>query len=239
MIQQALAAMDVDYLQSLVTRHDWLPGSDRLLAAFQRDRKNCRYILFGESPYPRKQSANGIAFHDAAVQQLWSENGLSKQVNRATSLRNLIKTMLLAENLLNADSSDKVSQQAIAAVDKTPLIQTADDLFQQFNRRGFLLLNATPVLSESLPVKKEAVYWRPFINRLLKLIAMQQPLPTLILWGKISAVISSLPAASTFPTLISEHPYNISFLHNPLMRQLFSELNLLHRQQATGTFLTQ
>ena len=73
---------------------------DRLLAAFQRDRAGVRYLLIGESPYPRRASANGIAFYDAAVDSLWSEQGLSKAVNRATSLRNIVKTALLAEGLL-------------------------------------------------------------------------------------------------------------------------------------------
>ena len=89
-------------------RYNWLPGRDHLFAAFQRDLVNCRYILIGESPYPRRQSANGIAFYDAAVDQLWSDKGLSKAVNRATSLRNIIKTALLAQGLIEPDADGKI-----------------------------------------------------------------------------------------------------------------------------------
>ncbi len=87
-----------------------MPGSDQLLAAFKRERSGVRYLLIGESPYPRRESANGIAFYDAAVGSLWSEQGLSKPVNRATSLRNIIKTALLAEGLLDKDADGKIPQ---------------------------------------------------------------------------------------------------------------------------------
>ena len=91
----ALDTLEPDYLQSLIDDHSWLPGIDQLLAAFRRDRGGVRYLLIGESPYPRRESANGIAFYDAAVGSLWSEQGLSKAVNRATSLRNIVKAALL------------------------------------------------------------------------------------------------------------------------------------------------
>ena len=43
-----------------------------------------RYVLFGESPYPRAQSANGYAFWDAAANSLWAEEGgLHQLLNRA------------------------------------------------------------------------------------------------------------------------------------------------------------
>jgi len=104
-LARALDRVEPDYLQQLLNQPDWLPGPQRLLAAFRRDREGCRYLLFGESPYPRAASANGIAFQDAAVGSLWSEHGLSKAVNRATSLRNLLKTALIAEGLIHPQPS--------------------------------------------------------------------------------------------------------------------------------------
>ena len=98
-LAESLLTLDPDYIESLLLDNAWLPGVDRLLAAFQRDLSGLRYLLIGESPYPRRESANGIAFYDAAVGKLWSEQGLSKAVNRATSLRNIVKTALVAEGL--------------------------------------------------------------------------------------------------------------------------------------------
>jgi uracil-DNA glycosylase len=125
----ALEAVDADYLSQLIKSDGWLPGIDNLFSAFRRDRLGVRYVLIGESPYPRAQSANGIAFYDGAVAELWSETGLSKSVNRATSLRNIIKTALLAEGYIERDPQGKISQASIATIDKSGMVQTMADLF--------------------------------------------------------------------------------------------------------------
>ncbi len=231
MLARALAAVDAGYIGSLLERDNWLPGIDRLLAAFRRDRGGLRYLLLGESPYPRAASANGIAFYDAAVGSLWSDKGLGKAVNRATSLRNLVKTALLAEGYLRADADGKITQAAIAALDKGNLVQTLADLFDNFERAGFLLLNATPVLHPARKPAQEARYWRAFLESLLEQIAAQAEQPvTLLLWGKIAALIEALPSSRLYARLVCEHPYNVSFIDNPEMRRLFAELALLRRR---------
>jgi len=161
----ALDTLEPGYLHALIDDDSWLPGIDRLLAAFRRDRGGVRYLLIGESPYPRRESANGIAFYDAAVGSLWSEQGLSKAVNRATSLRNIVKTALLAEGHLRRDSEAKISQQAIAAIDRRGLVETLGDLFENLQRAGFLMLNATPVLHPQRKPVQEARYWQAFLER--------------------------------------------------------------------------
>ncbi len=230
LLENALAHMDQDYLQSLLDDPHWLPGPNKIFHAFQRDLKNCRFILFGESPYPRRESANGIAFYDAAVSAIWSESGLSKAVNRATSLRNIFKTALLAENLITPTDDAKVTQDMIAAVDKSTLISTLAELFDALHQRGFLLLNATPVLNHSANVNKESRYWTAFIKQLLKAIKSHcaHP-PTLLLWGKIAEKITALPESNDYHIISSEHPYNVSFIRNQDMLKLFSELRLLHQ----------
>ncbi len=230
LLKSALSCMDQQYLQSLLDDEDWLPGKDRLLAAFQRNLHGCEYILFGESPYPRAESANGIAFYDAAVNDIWSETGLSKAVNRATSLRNIIKTALLAENLIAPLEDGSIPQALIAEVDKQPLIHSLPELFQLLQQRGFLLFNATPVLHSARAVNKESRFWSAFIDQLLSEIKTRMDkTPTLVLWGKIAEKIIALPASADYQVIQSEHPYNISFIHNPTMQALFSEIKLLHQ----------
>src|SRR3989344_708271 len=90
-LSQALNKVDPDYLEKLYNNSQWLPGHAKIFNAFTLPVDQVNYILFGESPYPRAHSANGYAFWDAAVTDLWSPIGLSKAVNRATSLRNMIK----------------------------------------------------------------------------------------------------------------------------------------------------
>jgi uracil-DNA glycosylase len=230
LLHPALARVDARYLDSLLHDKHWLPGPDHLLAAFRRDLQNCRFILFGESPYPRPESANGIAFHDAAVGALWSQTGLSKPVNRATSLRNILKAALLAQGLLQADDQGRISQQAIAALDRSNLVETLDELFANLQRRGLLLCNATPVLHAQRKPAAEAKLWTGFIDELLAQIdASDIANPTLVLWGQIALRITDMPVASHFVQLTSEHPYNIGFIHNPTMQAFFAELAILNR----------
>jgi uracil-DNA glycosylase len=227
-LAHALQAVDVSYLEGLLDDASWLPGADQLFRAFQRDRRHCRFILFGESPYPRAQSANGIAFYDGAVEELWSDKGLSKSVNRATSLRNIIKSALLAEELIAPDDEGKITQPMIAALDKNGLIGSIHEFFDALQARGFLLFNATPVLHPDRKPNAEAKYWHGFIERLLaEIAASTEPLPTLVLWGKIAQQIEAIEAAQVFPKMISEHPYNISFITNKKMQPLFKQLKLL------------
>jgi uracil-DNA glycosylase len=234
-LQESLSTLDPDYLDSLLQDEDWLPGVNRLLAAFQRDRNGVSYLLIGESPYPRKASANGIAFYDAAVDSLWSEQGLSKAVNRATSLRNLVKTALLAEDLLQRDVDGKITQHAIAQLDKSNLIQTLAELFDNLERAGFLMLNATPVLHPERKPALEARYWRRFLERLLTLVAEGSAQRiTLLLWGKIAKLIETMPASHAYDKLVCEHPYNISFINNPDMLQLFAKLRALQQTRLAG-----
>ncbi|MCD8542804.1 MAG: hypothetical protein LRY69_05290 [Gammaproteobacteria bacterium] len=95
-MEQALGRMDEQYLEFLLSDTRWLPGMDKVFNAFMLPFEQVNYILLGESPYPRAASANGYAFWDQSVGEIWSTNGLSKSVNRATSLRNFIKMLLVA-----------------------------------------------------------------------------------------------------------------------------------------------
>ncbi len=228
LLSTALTTLDESYLAELLEEPNWLPGVNHLFKAFQRNLKDVHYLLIGESPYPRQQSANGIAFYDAAVGDLWSDSGLSKAVNRATSMRNILKTALLAEGHLTLNRQGKITQEAIAQVDKTGLIKTMAELFENLHRRGFLMLNATPVLHPTRKPVQEALFWQDFLHSILTLLADSlDHQPTLVLWGKIAKNIEALPAAGRYQKLTSEHPYNISFIDNPLMQNLFAEIQIL------------
>lgn len=222
----ALAEVDESYLRALTENGDWLPGANRLFNAFSLPLGDTRYILFGESPYPRADSANGYAFWDAAVHEIWSETGLSKAVNRATSLRNFVKMLLVAEGRLD----DDMSQGAIAKLDKSAYIQSCDGLFDNLINRGFLLLNASLVLSTSA-VAKDAKAWRPFMAAVIAGLHQYHPQVKLILFGKIAEAILDLPYAREFDALIAEHPYNLTFIHNPKVLDFFRPLHLLQPER--------
>lgn len=222
LLQRALNAMDVDYLQHLQQGH-WLPGHAQLLNAFSLSLTETRFILYGESPYPRSQSANGYAFWDNAVEALWSTTGFSTAVNRATSLRNLLKTLLVAENALTVTDT---SAMAIAALDKTRYCQSLRQLFTRFIDHGFLLLNASLVLSHRAKLE-EARYWHVFHRHLLQALSQQPNPPKLLLFGKIAEQLQRLTDLSAFSLLQAEHPYNLSFIRNPEVLAFFSQFNLI------------
>jgi len=215
----ALSAMDASYLSTLQTSAVWLPGLPSLFAAFSVPLSSIHYILLGESPYPRANSANGYAFWDKSVGSLWSSTGLSKEVNRATSLRNLIKMLLLARG----DLTNDFSQEAIARVDKDSCVKTAADLFAAFMDQGFLLLNASLVYTEG-EVPYHARMWLPFMKCLLQAIAGYNPSLRLVLFGKIA---EKIPETSLLPALVAEHPYNISFITNKAVIEFFKPMDLL------------
>lgn len=219
LLECALGVMDRQYLDKLQSTDNWLPGIKSIFSAFSLPLSTTRYILLGESPYPRVQSANGYAFWDQAVQSLWSEKGLSKQVNRATSLRNFIKMLLLARGDLIGD----LSQDAIARLDKSQYVQTGAQLFGALMGKGFLLLNASLVYSEG-QVPYHAREWRPFIHSLFQQLAEHNPSLKLVLLGRIA---EQVPRTNLFPVLLAEHPYNISFITNPAVVEFFKPMDLL------------
>lgn len=222
--KQCLTHIAPDYLAEL-DKTSWLPGPEKIFNAFSLPLPNVEYVLFGESPYPRAESANGYAFWDAAVDNLWSPTGLSKPVNRATSMRNLLKMLLIAEGLLDPKHTD---QQSIANIDKTQLVQTNSAFFNNLLDKGFLLLNATPVLQGAGNPQKDAKAWLPFIQQLLSLLLQQKPDVTFILFGRIAHTIKALIPGH--PHLLqTEHPYNISFIHNPDAIAFFRPFRLLLR----------
>jgi uracil-DNA glycosylase len=216
--------MESAYLTSLLQSDDWLPGPEKIFNAFSLPLHKVNYVLFGESPYPRRSSANGYAFWDAAVNQLWSCKGMNKAVNRATSLRNIIKMLLVAEGLLNPDD---LGQEAIAKMNKTDLIQTNDALFQRLLEHGFLLLNATPVLQAGAP-QKDARVWSVCIREWLKYLLAFRPHVKLILFGRIANTIDALLPTLEIEKLYAEHPYNLSFITNARVLDFFRPLHLLY-----------
>ncbi|KTD26865.1 hypothetical protein [Legionella israelensis] len=223
LLNVALQTVDNDYLKEIQTDESWLPGLNRLFSAFSLSLSRVKYILLGESPYPREESANGYAFWDDSVGSLWSESGLSKSVNRATSLRNWMKALLLARG----DLQDDLSQQAIARIDKSGLVQTAEAFFQGMMKKGFLLLNASLIYSKG-EVKYHAKHWRPFIHSILCQLEVISPSIQLVLFGKIA---DNVPKTSLKTALMAEHPFNISFITNPAVLSFFKPFDLLARYE--------
>ncbi len=225
-IIHALTQMDNDYLENLYATQSWLPGPSNIFNAFSLPLNQVNYVLFGESPYPRADSANGFAFWDARVKNLWSATGMDKNVNRATSLRNFIKMLLVAEGFLQPPH---ITQTDIAALDKSQLVQTNGQLFQSLISHGFLLLNASLVLQKG-QVRQDAKAWLPFLRRVINYLLEHKPHVCFLLFGNIAHLIEALLPSQHVNKLRAEHPYNHSFITNPEVLDFFRPLHLLFNQ---------
>ena len=231
----AMVAADPAYLPALAV-DAYLPTGQRLFAAFAQPLPAVRYVLVGEGPYPRAASATGVCFMDGAVAGLWSAGGLSTPVNRATSLRNFIKMLLVAERQLAPDNTGGAALAPIAAAALAPgsgRIQTLPELQARLTGHGFLLLNAALVFRPHVAPLLDARAWLPLLQVVLDSLAESasdagRPAPLLVLWGKIAEQLKRLPATARLPQVQSEHPYNLSFIVNPAMLALFGPLQLLH-----------
>jgi len=223
----ALEALEEEYRRWLLAGEGYIPVRERVLAAFSSlPPHKVRSILFGQDPYPRAESAIGYAFIDGGVQRIFSETGLSRQVNRATSLRNFIKMALVARGDLGCDD---LSQTAIASVDKEPLIDSIHDLRRNFERAGLLLLNTALVFRSKEESRTQIRAWRGFVERLLE--GMRPLGPELILFGTHAAELRKrFGVTESFRCHELEHPYNTSFVCNEGAHRLFGPMGLLDRE---------
>jgi uracil-DNA glycosylase len=228
---RAMAELDPAYLPALAT-DDYLPTGGRLFAAFAQPIDQVRYVLMGEGPYPREESATGVCFMDGAVGTLWSDTGLSKPVNRATSLRNFMKMLLVADGQLNIDDTGGAALAPIAkSSQQNGMIQTLAELQDNLIGEGFLLLNASLVFRKHVAPVVDARAWVPFQRAVFAALAGRAEKPTLVLWGKIAEQLDKLPETEGLPSIRAEHPYNLSFIGHRGMQDFFGPMRLLQRRQ--------
>lgn len=226
---QAVAAADPAYLPALAV-DDYLPTGGRIFAAFAQPLERVGYVLVGEGPYPRAESATGVCFMDGAVGELWSETGLSKPVNRATSLRNFMKMLLVANGQLQGADTGGSALGPLARDARregSGVVQTLAQLQDKLLEHGFLLLNAALVFRKHVAPVIDARAWQPFLQTVLAALANQPEPPTLVLWGKIAEQLKKLPESARMPQVHAEHPYNLSFIQHEGMRALFGPMELL------------
>ncbi len=224
LLEEPAATLDPAYLARLEAT-DWLPGPELMLAALRHvPLGEVNAVLVGESPYPRKGSAIGEAFHDGLVGTLWSGQGLAKPVNKATSLRNLVKMMLVADGLI----SPAAKAEEIAALERSGLVDSLADVFAALRRHGVLCINATPVLADKNKAR-EAAAWHNFTAGLLQTIHKARPQATFLLFGAFARQFAEIEGAQAWPKLTAEHPYNVSFINDPAVLDYFRPLRLLRR----------
>jgi uracil-DNA glycosylase len=228
-VSNAYNALDSKYRAFLETDKGYFPNFSNFLNAFKTLPKDkTRAILFGQDPYPRENSAIGYAFIDGAVKNIFSDKGLSKEVNRATSLRNFIKMLFLCEDRLTLTS---LTQENIAKLDKNKLIRSIIDLKNNFETNGVLLLNTSLVFVNKNDTSLHVKAFTPFIKTLLAFLANDEI--DIILFGEMAKAIKKLlPKDHSFTLIETCHPYNIKFISDEKVLKYFAPMHLLKLRQS-------
>ncbi len=217
-------SLNDDYKDFLNNSNEYFPDRNNFLNAFKTLSLNdTKYILFGQDPYPRKNSAIGYAFIDGAVNEIFSKKGLSKEVNKATSLRNFIKALLVCDGALK----DDLSQNAITKIDKTSYIKTLYQMRINFEKNGVLLLNMALIFTKKEDSKKHLKEWKIFMQTLLECLHNKNI--ELILFGNFAKELQRFKIAKEYKKHIMPHPYNISFIHDINVYTLFKPMQLLYK----------
>lgn len=220
-LEKSFETLPKEYQEFIYHDNSYFPDKENFLNAFKLPLSETKYILFGQDPYPRRESAIGYAFIDGKVKSLYGENGLSKEVNRATSLRNFMKMAFLCEGELKSNFSKK----AVLMIDKTPYIDTIMMLKENFEKNGVLLLNMALVFTSKEESKKHVKIWNAFVKTLLE--ELQGEKIELILFGKMAEVLEKLDEATPFKKHTMPHPYNIGFITDERAHRLFKPMHLL------------
>lgn len=223
-VEYAYEGLSPQYREFLEQDEGYFPKYEHFLNAFKTlPLDKTKYILFGQDPYPRQESAIGYAFIDGAVKELFSKTGFSKEVNKATSLRNFMKMLLVTHGFLTCKD---LTQEAIANIDKKEFIRSIEELKNNFEKNGVLLLNTALIFSEKEKSKEHIKQFRPFIQRLLsKLIENDIEL---ILFGSMAKDIQkNFPLSLHFKSIQTLHPYNIGFINDSSVQKFFKPMNLL------------
>ena len=222
-LKNSYLSLDKSYREFLEKDDGYFPDFNNMFNAFKSlPLKKTKYILFGQDPYPRRESAIGYAFIDARVKNIFDDkNGFSKEVNRATSLRNFIKMALVADGRLKLNDTSK---EAIKRVKKDDLIDSILELKDNFEKNGVLLLNRALIFTKKEDSKNHLKNWKPFIMSLLEQIDKDIEL---ILFGNAAKDIEKF--SKEFKIHKFEHPYNVSFISNKKAIAFFEPMKLLKR----------
>ncbi len=159
------------FLNSLQTI---IPEKERIFHVFSvvSPQKVC-CVLYGEDPYPRQSSANGVAFWDAQIKD-WNDRTVGN------SMKNILKALLIAHGL--ATYHTPLSRCREIALEQG--IKGPGDLFRHWLDHGVLLVNVALTFSTFKEKKKHFAFWRPFHLALIQALNARKPSPFYILWGR-------------------------------------------------------
>ncbi len=140
------------------------PQPENIFRIFEKDVKDIRAVILGQDPYPTPGNAIGRAF------------AINKDVRPPVSLKNIIREVING-GCLNCDENHK--QELIENIFvQHPQYQT----LEHWDKQGVFLLN-TALTVETGKAGSHLSYWKPFIQRVINYISIENPCIWL-LWGR-------------------------------------------------------
>jgi len=119
-----------------------------------------KVVIFGQTPYPRVESATGIAMFDNAFHE-WNDPRFLK----CASMRNILKAALIWGHGVSPD----ISQKQIPALLKEHEVVPPAEWFQAVLSQGVLLVDVSLTRStdDSIPVKQHVEFWEPIAEAIV------------------------------------------------------------------------
>ncbi len=170
---QTLANFYSDYHQFIEQFEVLCPGREQVFAAFHLTKPHkVKVVLFGEDPYPRVTSANGIAFWDSEIDS-WDKP------TSGNALKNILKALLVGQDW--ADYTTLISECRRLAAGKKVL--PPPDLFRFWIDQGVFLINTALTFSNKTEKKIHFRFWNSFHQNLIQKLNGRPESPFYILWG--------------------------------------------------------
>lgn len=120
-----------------------------------------RVVVFGQNPYPRVESATGIAMFDNSFVD-WND----PQFGKVTSIRCIIKAACMHKLQVEKSTSTAHLRALLAERD----VVDPPGWFQAMLAQGVLLLNAALTASSDggLPTARHARFWKPVVETIVE-----------------------------------------------------------------------
>ena len=220
-VAEWLETVDDRFLKAL-EGNDWWPGIDKCLVAFSGNVRP-RVVWLGESPYEGEDRATGLSFLDGTVGAIFRGDAFDVAVNKAASLRNILKAWCIADDRLE---DGQTNREYVHAMRKDGLAQQITEVFQHGVENGWLWLNSG--LSVGGPLVKSAHLcgWWPFVSRVIA--SASDANAKVVLLGSWAKTYRS-DVADNELLVESTHPRNEAFLEDASVRELLREwTHLIH-----------
>jgi uracil DNA glycosylase len=151
-----------------------MPARPQIFSVFNyMHPEQVRAVLYGEDPYPRSTSANGVAFWDAEISS-WQDK------TNGNSLKNMLKALLVHQGVATYATPIAECRRIAEKQD----FASPPELFRLWLNQGVLLVNTALTFSGKADKKAHFAFWKPFHLALIKALNSRKESPVYILWGK-------------------------------------------------------